>query len=422
MSRDMNGTRLGGLRRRLLAWVAALVGWMPVVDAEPWPQWRGPRGDGTSLERNVPRRWSSTEGLAWRTPVPGEGHSSPAVWGEAIFVTTSLADTGERCLLRLDAGTGRIVWQRVVFAADREAMHRENSPASSSPVTDGERVYTSFQRGDRVGLQCHDFDGKPLWSIQPLAFQGEHGYSYTPLIHGDLLIFDCRQEGEAAVLGIDKRTGAIRWRSEPSRRRISHVTPLLVRDGTREQVVVCGSDEMRGLNPVDGSTLWFCKGPSDVAVAGLSFGEGMVFSTAGYPAKTRMAVKVSGAGEVTASEVAWQSRRQVSYVPSPVYDAGHLYTVLDDGILCCFDVKTGDAVWEHRLSGRYRTSLLLAEGHVHATNDQGLTTVFAADSRAYRPVATNDLAEFCYATPAISGSRIYARTGKHLVCIGPAGR
>jgi len=408
------------LGRGLIPLVSLLAA--PWAGAENWPQWRGPRGDGTSLERNIARHWSATEGIAWKTPIPGEGHSSPVVWGDAIFLTTSSPETRERFLLRLEATSGRVVWKRAMFAADREAMHRENSVASSTPVTDGERVYTSFQQGDRVSLQCHDFDGKALWAISPLGFKGEHGYSYTPLLHGDLLIFDCRQEGEAAVLGLDKRTGAIRWRSEPSRRRISHVAPLLVQDGSREQVVVCGSDEMRGLQPSTGTTLWSCRGPSDVAVAGLSFGEGMVFATAGYPTKTRMAVKVSGSGDVTATHVAWQSHRQVTYVPSPVYHAGHLYTVLDDGMLCCFDAKTGEPVWEQRLGGRYRTSLLLVEELLHATNDQGLTTVVAADPKAFRPVATNDLAEFCYATPALSGGRIYSRTGKHLVCIGPAGR
>ncbi len=396
--------------------IAAVLG--PTAPAENWPQWRGPRGDGTSRESNVPRHWSATEGIAWKTAIPGEGHSSPVIWGDAIFLTTGLPDTQERCLLRIDARTGRIVWQKAVLKSGREAMHGENSVASSTPVTDGESVFTSFQQGERASVQSHDFEGRLQWAIQPLGFEGEHGYSYTPLLHGDLLIFDCRQEGEAAVLGIDKRTGAIRWRSEPGRRRISHVTPILAHDGKREQVIVCGSDEMRGLNPATGATLWSCRGPSDVAVAGLALGDGMVFATAGYPARTRMAVKLDGSGDVTETHVAWQSRRQVTYVPSPVHHEGHVYSVLDDGMLCCFNAKTGETVWEHRLGGRYRASLVLAEGHIHATNDRGLTTVFAADARAFRPVATNDLAGFCYTTPAISGGRLYSRTGGHLVCIG----
>ena len=199
--------------------------------AANWPQWRGPNGDGISPETNVPFKWSATENVVWRTPVPGEGHSSPVVWQDSVFLTTAVSNSQERLLLRFDARTGKILWQRSVVTATVEAMHRENSPASSTPVTDGELVFTSFQNGKRVDLQAYDFTGKQIWSVQPLEFNGEHGYSYTPLLYRDLLIFDCRQEGEAALLALDKRTGKVRWRVEPAKRRISHITPLLINDG-----------------------------------------------------------------------------------------------------------------------------------------------------------------------------------------------
>jgi outer membrane protein assembly factor BamB len=386
--------------------------------AANWPQWRGPNGDGISLETNVPVQWSATENVVWNSPIPGEGHSSPVVWRDSVFLTTALPDSKERRLLRLDARSGKILWQRSVVTTAVEAMHRENSPASSTPVTDGERVFTSFQNGKRVDLQGYDFAGRRIWSAQPLEFNGEHGYSYTPLLYRDLLILDCRQEGEAALLALDKHNGKVRWRVEPSRRRISHITPLLVNDGGRQQLIVCGSDEIRSVNPDTGRTWWWCRGPSDVAVAGLSYGDGLVFATAGYPDRTRMAVRVDGGGDVTDTHVAWKSRRQVTYVPSPVYHASHFYSVLDEGMLCCFDAKTGDTVWEQRLEGRFRSSLALAGGNIYATNDKGVTTVFRATPRGFESVSVNDLGEFCYTTPAIADGRIYLRTGKHLYCLG----
>jgi hypothetical protein len=409
-----NGSIFGRLAAILL-----LLGTAPeAVRAENWPQFRGPRGDGTSLEKGVPIRWSATEGVRWRTAIPGEGHSSPVVWGRALLVTTAVKETGERSVLRLDAETGAVVWRKAVIAASRESMHRENSSASSTLATDGTHLITSFQVGDRVDLRCLDLDGKELWSIQPLQFEGQHGYSYSPIFHGDLVLFDCRQEGEAAVLALDKKTGKTRWRAEPGKRRISHVTPLIVSEGGREQMVVAGSDEIRSYDPASGRPLWWCRGLSDVAVAGLCHGNGMVFATAGYPTKTRMAVRTSGNGEVTGSEVAWSHRRQVSYVPSPVYHQGHLYTVIDDGFLYCFDARTGEPAWDHRLTGRFRASLVLADGRIHATNDQGVTTVFEANPAAFRPVATNELGAFCYTTPAISGGRLYLRTGEQVLCVG----
>ena len=151
------------------------------VQAANWPQWRGPNGDGISLETNVPVRWSASENVVWKTPIPGEGHSSPTVWGASVFLTTAMLNSQERLLLRLDARTGNILWQRTVLTAAPEYINHENSLASSTPVTDGERVFTSFQNSNRVDLQCYDFDGKRLWSVQPLEFKGEHGYCYTPL-------------------------------------------------------------------------------------------------------------------------------------------------------------------------------------------------------------------------------------------------
>jgi outer membrane protein assembly factor BamB len=254
--------------------------------------------------------------------------------------------------------------------------------------------------------------------VQPLEFKGEHGYCYTPLVYRDLLIFDCRQEGEAALLAFDKSTGVVRWRVEPAKRRISHITPLLVNDGRRQQLIVCGSNETRSLNPDTGETLWWCRGPSDVAVAGLSYGDGLVFVTAGYPDRCRMGVRVDGSGEVTETHVAWKTRRQVTYVPSPVYRAGHFYSVLDEGMLCCINGKTGETIWDQRLEGRFRSSLVLAGENAYATNDKGVTTVFRASPRGFESVSVNAVHEFCYTTPAIVDGRLYLRTGKHLFCIG----
>jgi outer membrane protein assembly factor BamB len=394
-----------------------IVCWAQGALAENWPQFRGPRGDGTSMETNVPLRWSATQNVKWKAPLPGEGHSSPIVWERSVFVTAA-DEAGARSLIRLDADTGKIVWQKKVASGPKESMHRENSSASSTPATDGARVITSFQVGNRVDLRCFDLEGRQLWAVQPLQFDGEHGYSYSPIIYKDLVLFDCRQEGQAALLALDKRSGSVRWKATPGNKRISHVTPLLIEHNKQMQLIVSGSDETRSYNPDNGQPIWWCHGPSDVAVAGLAFGDGMVFATAGYPNRTRMAVRVDGRGDVTKTHVAWSLRRQVTYVPSPVHYDGHLYSVIDEGMLCCFNANTGQSTREQRLGGRFRSSLVLAAGRIYATNDKGQTTVFEPNPQQLHALATNNLDEFCYATPAISNGRMFVRTGKGLYCIG----
>lgn len=400
-----------------IALILAAAACLP-VNAENWPLFRGPRGDGTSLATNIPTRWSQTENVVWKTAIPGEGHSSPTFWEDSIFLTSAFPSSGERVLMRVNAETGEIEWRRNLFTAPRESMHRENNSASSTPVTDGSLVFTSFQNGNRVDLRAYDFSGREVWAIQPLQFEGEHGYSYTPVIHGDLLLFDCRQEGEAAILGLDKRTGREVWRATPQRKRISHIPPLVIHDGAKHQMVVSGSDETASYNPLTGEQHWRVDGPSDVSVAGLVYGEGMVFVTSGYPARGRMAIQVDGRGDVTETHVKWHLRRQASYVPSPVYKDGHVYTVMDEGMMFCINLESGEPVWDQRLGGRYRASLILVEDKIHATNDRGVTTIFEATPEGYREVAKNELDEFVYTTPAVTHGRLFMRTGENLYCFG----
>ena len=382
---------------------------------ENWPQFRGPRGDGTSVERNVPVSWSATENVAWSADVPGEGHSSPIVWEGKVFLTS--AEGTRRVLLAYDSRNGKLLWRTTVLDAEKEYMHRENSPASSTLATDGVHLFTSFQSGDRVDLRCYDFGGKLIWAEQPLQFEGEHGYSYSPIVYQDLLIFDCRQEGEAATLGIEKATGKIRWRSTPGRKRISHITPLIVPVAGKDQLVVSGSDETAAYEPLTGKMIWHVDGPSDVAVSGLCFGLDMVFTTAGYPSRSRMAVRINPPDSTEPATVAWKFNRQASYVPSPVYHEGHLYSVLDEGMFYCFKAGTGEPVWDHRLTGRFRSSLLLADGNIYATSDKGVTTVLKASSTGYQEISRNELGAFCYTTPALSNSRLFIRTDRQLHCI-----
>ena len=204
-----------------------------VAAAEDWPQWRGPRSDGSSLDTPA-IEWGPAKNRRWTAEVPGEGHSSPIVSGDSVFLATALGGGHERALVRLDARTGKVAWtQLVVKSADLESLHPENNYASSTPATDGRAVYTSFYANGRAHLAALGFDGKKLWEAAPVRYRAEHGYHHNPLLLDGLLVLSFDQLDEAAIVGVDAATGKTRWRVDTGNQSCSNVAPFPVRDGGR---------------------------------------------------------------------------------------------------------------------------------------------------------------------------------------------
>ena len=198
---------------------------------ENWPGWRGPRGDGTSLEQPVPLRWSANENLAWKTPLPGEGHSSPIVWGERIFLTTALKETQERVLLCFEASSGKLLWQETVLRAPLEDKNAENSYASATPATDGQRVYVTFLDGKDVVVAAHDFNGRQLWRVRPGQFQAVWGFSHNPMLFEDRVIVNCDSKGENFLVAVSCADGRTLWKTPRQNGTHSYSAPLIRKPG-----------------------------------------------------------------------------------------------------------------------------------------------------------------------------------------------
>jgi outer membrane protein assembly factor BamB len=419
MSGPSEGGRLGRfvgvtiLRAHL---VLALAGRAVAAGAEDWPQWRGPRADGTSLATSVPTSWGRDRGLCWSVDLPGEGHSSPIVSGTSVFVTAALGSGHERALLRLDAATGRLLWARTVARSrDLESRHSENSHVSSTPATDGRAVYTSNYESGRAHLAAVDYEGRILWSATPVAYRAMHGYHHNPLLLDGQLVLSFDQLAEAAVIALDAGTGRPRWRVPLPNDDCSNVAPFPARAEGRTLVVTVGNDVTRAIDPRDGRVIWKAAGPTRYCVAGVAYGSGLVFVNGGYPDRRSLAFRLDGA---TGQAPAWESRRGTTYVPSPVYHGGHFFAVNDGGLATAWDARTGTVKWQQRLGGRHRASLVLAQGLLYATDDDGVTTVFQASPARYQEVARNDVGELVYATPAISDRRIFIRTKGRLHAVG----
>jgi len=400
------------------------LGTLAQAGPEEWSGWRGPRRDGTSLETGFPVKWSATENVLWKIPLPGKGHSSPVVWGDRIFVTTCLENSGDRKLLCLSAKDGALLWEKVVITTPKEMKHGLNSFASSTPVTDGKRVWVAFQHDDtRFSIFCFDFEGKLLWTKSPGEFHSKHGFCSSPLLYKDMVIFNLDQDAVAFIVALDQATGEERWRTDRPNRTRSYVPPVIFEAAGRPQMVLSGSKCVASYDPDTGKQIWIIDGPTEQFVASMVYAEGIFFITGGFPDWHVLGIKPDGQGNVTNTHIAWRDQGQdiCSYVPSPVAWGANFFIVSDVGNATCFDAKTGKRMWKEKLGRHHSASAVAAGGLLYFPDDNGITYVVKAGP-AYELVAKNEVGENCYASPALSRGRIYLRTAKSLFCIGEAAK
>jgi outer membrane protein assembly factor BamB len=410
---------------------------LSLLHAEDWPAWRGPRGDGSSLASRVPLEWDGRSGsnVAWKTEIPGTGHGSPIVWEDAIFLVTCLPESQERRLLRVDRRSGAIQWQRTVITAPLETVHARNSHASSTPATDGQRVYVTFLEVDgstvpatnvsvvrpvtpgKIVVAAYDLEGQELWKVRPGAFVSVHGFCSNPVLHENLVIVNGDHDGDSYLVAVDRATGETVWKVPREHRTRSYVTPLLREIDGRMQLVLAGSHHVAGYDPRDGTRIWKVDGPTEQFVASLVYDGRHVFLAAGYPTHHVMAVRPDGSGNVTDTHVTWHVTNARCYVPSPIILGRYLLVPDDRGTANCFDAATGQRLWQERLGLHFSTSPVAAAGRVYLVADDGVTQVIEPGP-TLRILAENPLGEYTYASPAIAGSQLFIRGEKHLFCLG----
>lgn len=404
------------MTRHVLVFAAGLIasGWLVAGD---WPGWRGPNGDGVVTDPAVPTTWTATENVRWKVPVPGVGHSSPVVSAGRVFLTTYLPDTAERAVLCFDRAGGKRLWQTPVLAAPAEKMHRNNTPASSTPVADGTHVWTTFVDGGRIAVACHDFAGRPVWVERFAGFESPHGFCGTPVLCENLVIVNGDSDGDAFLAGLDKATGKTVWRTARPNKVRSFSTPLRIEVGGKPQLVLAGSKSVAGFDPRTGDRLWAADSDTLKFVATVAYADGVVCATGTSPAATLVGIRPDGAGDVTKTHVAWSAAKGAAYVPSPVAVGDKFFVVTDGGVGSLLEARTGKVLWSERLGRQHDASPLVINGLIYATSTDGRTFVLKPGDEC-EVVAKNDLGEECRATPAVSDGQLFVRSAKHLWCIG----
>lgn len=413
--------------RRLVASLAVLTIGMVFVSeswAENWARFRGPNGTGFSADKQIPVTWTEKDGVVWKTPIPGLGNGSPIVWGNRLFIQSAGADGKGRQLNCIDTANGKILWSKSVPGGTAKT-HARNSLASSTPATDGERVYTFVWDGKLIDIYAFDFkDGKQLWKAPLGSYDSQHGAGHSPMVVDDKVVVLNDQDGVSEVVAFDAKTGKQVWKTPRKPFRACYSTPF-VRENpeTGTELIVVSTAGVAGLDAKTGKENWrwdwAFDGMALRTVASAVMGNGMVFAGAGDGSGARhaVAVRLGTKGDVTGKNLVWEEKKTFPYVPAMLLHGDHLYWVNDRGIAACYEAATGKEVWNERLGGDISASPVLIDGKIYAVNMDGTVFVFEASPK-FKMLGKSSVGEGVIASPAVSDNKLYIRGKTNLYCIG----
>jgi outer membrane protein assembly factor BamB len=417
--------------------------------ATNWPQFRGPDALGVADNPGLPERWSTNQNVAWKVEVPGRGWSSPIVWGERVFVTTVVSEGevepakkglylgGERkeipkaehgwLVLCFDLESGRELWRQEAHrGTPPNPLHLKNTYASSTPVTDGDRVYAWFAN---VGLCCYDMEGRKLWSTNwpPVKTRNGWGSAASPVLCDGRLFLVSDNDEESFAAALEAKTGRQLWRVQREEKS-NWATPCVWRNEQRTELITSGTRRVRSYD-LEGKLLWELGGMSSIDIPTPFSNSRLLYVCSGFVAdriRPVFAIKPGASGDITLQPgetnnqfIAWYQPTAGPYNPSPLLYGDYFYVLFDFGFLSCHDARTGQPVYPKQRIREGATSFTAspwaANGKIFALSEDGDTFVFQAGPE-YKLLHTNSLDEMCLATPAIAGPRLVIRTLTKLYC------
>ena len=395
----------------------------PVLGSNEWPQFRGPAGDGHTVSRHLPTTWSETENVAWQTPIPGTGWSSPVIWNNHIWMATAVNEGRSLRAIAVDRESGALRHNIELFqVAAPEPIHALNSHASPTPVIEDGRVYLFFGMYGAAALDSQT--GAVLWKNTDLPHDhGKNGPGSSPILYRDLLILNCDGTEHRYVTALDKRTGKTVWKTNRSNGadlegkvgdlKKAYHTPTVIRVGDHDELISMGAFRLGGYDPATGKELWWVNIPGFSNVTRPVYSHGLLFLATGFMKPEFWAIRPSGQGDVSETHVAWKVSRQAPQKPSPVVVGDEVYMVADNGIVTCMDARTGQIHYSERLGGEFSASPLVAGNHIYCFDQTGKTTVLAAGPK-FQVVSTSTLGDGFMASPAVAGDSLFLRSKSKL--------
>ena len=443
-----------------LALVIVLTGGIAITArAQNWPSFRGANASGVAEGKPTPTSWDATKGtnILWKTAIPGLAHASPVVWGDKVFITTSVSSKGGEYfrhglygdvdmdkdtsphtwhVYALDKRTGKFIWDRVAHqGVPKIKRHIKSTHASSTPATDGKYVVAFF---GSEGLFCYDFNGKLIWKKDlGLLDAGwfydpdyQWGTASSPIIYKNMVIVQNDVQKNSFIAAYDLKDGKQLWMT-PREEIPSWGTPTIYEGPSRVELITNATRAARAYDPMTGKELWKLVGNPEVTATTPIAGHGLIFICNSYrPNQPIYAIRAGATGDIslkpnesTNQHIAWSMQRGGTYMPSPLIYGEYLYTCANQGVMACYNPKTGERLYQQRIGdkgGSYSASPIAADGKIYLSSEDGEIFVVKAGAK-YELLATNQMGEVLMATPAISDGMIFVRGRNNVFAIADRG-
>ena len=399
-----------------------------------WPEFRGPRGDGSTDSTGLAVEMGEGKNVNWKTPVHGKAWSSPVVWAGQVWATTASEDGRELGIVQLDLESGKIVRDQKLFdVGEPQFCHKFNSYASPTPAIEDGRIYVSFGSPGIAALDTAT--GEVLWERRDFVCNHFRGAGSSPIVWKNLVILPFDGSDHQFIAALDKATGKTVWKVnrsidyqdiQPDGKpeadgdwRKGFATAHVTEFQGKPMLISSGAKAHYAYEPATGKELWrFEERGAHSAAARPVIGDGVAYFPIGFGKKQILALKLGGSGLLDETAVLWRSTKSAPNKPSVCFDGTRVLAVDDNGMAGAINAKTGADLWRERIGGNYSASPLLAEGRVYFFSEEGKVTVLAA-ADSFTKLAEGKFDDGFMASPAVSGKSLILRTKTAIYRVEP---
>ncbi len=393
-----------------IGWVVTtLILASPLLSQDDWSRWRGPQGNGIAADGQIPpTSWDEDTNVVWKTKVPGRGHASPIVIGDKIFLATADQEQQSQSVICFDRATGKQLWLTEINNGElNPRMHPNNTHASPTIASDGQRVFVVFNNHEGIQLAAVDFEGKTLWKKVVGEFESRlpFGFGASPIVHGGNVIVTNQNNADSAIIAFAGASGEQVWKIDLPKSG-NYSTPVVAEVAGKQQLLISGQKLVSSYDPASGKKLWSAIGKWDITCGTMVWDDDLVFASGGYPAQQTLAIKADGSGEMV-----WENPIKV-YEQSMLLVDGHIYAHSDNGAIYCWRANDGQEMWKQRFASRkspVSASPVFANGNVYFTAENGQTLVVKANPEKFEEVTRNKLGDESFASMAVCGNQIFTR-------------